>query len=214
MAKLLQPALAGNAQWEALDSANARLESLDLSPLLVYLVDIVTPDALPHLATQFHVMGNEGWAFADTVDKKRALIKNAFELHRFKGTPWAIENAIKTLGYAARVIEWFEADFGTPAQPYWFKVDVTLDGIGISSSDFDKLNALIAEYKNVRSWIQQLRLKLQVQSKTPSLAGYTFCGEVGTVYPYQLTQVVQNSKLYIGAAGYSVEVGTVYPRIN
>lgn len=76
-----------------------RLGSLDLVPLLVYIVDLVPAGALPHLIEQFHVAGIEGATLAETEQNQRELIKNAIGLHRTKGTPGAIKRAIRSAGF-------------------------------------------------------------------------------------------------------------------
>lgn len=143
-----------------------RLTALDLSPLLIYMIDTVPASVLPYLAEQFDVMGYKGWRFADTEQKKRDLIKQAIELHRYKGTPWSIVEAIKRIGfYDATVLEGGygmyynrEAQFDRRIQyagPYNifnFRVRVDLGNTrGISAQQSLDILALVNEYKNVRS---------------------------------------------------------------
>ncbi|OHX19500.1 phage tail protein I [Chromobacterium sphagni] len=94
----LPPALAGDARSRILATLSARISDADLSTLLVYLVDNVTGSALPHLAEQFSLTGADGWTLAESDDARRNLIKTAIELHRYKGTPWAIREVIRRLG--------------------------------------------------------------------------------------------------------------------
>ena len=54
------------------------------------------PHILPWLAWERHV---DGWEYALNEDDQRALIKDSFELHRYKGTPWAVETALAKIGY-------------------------------------------------------------------------------------------------------------------
>ncbi len=82
-----------------------RYNNLNLSVLLVYLVNTVPASALPFLGEQFDVMGYKGWRYADTEQKKRDLIKKAIELHRYKGTPWSIKEALKIIGIPDAIIE-------------------------------------------------------------------------------------------------------------
>jgi phage tail P2-like protein len=77
----------------------ARLESIDLVPMLMYLIDVVPVAALPALAEQFDVLGFNGWALCDTEEQRRTLIKRAIELKRFRGTPWSVKEALKSVGY-------------------------------------------------------------------------------------------------------------------
>lgn len=85
---LLPPPLASDERFSVLANIAAeRFAQIDLTALLVYLVDIVDASALPSLAGQFHVRGLEGWLFAANEQEKRELIKQAIELHKYKGTP-------------------------------------------------------------------------------------------------------------------------------
>ncbi|WP_342705028.1 phage tail protein I [Burkholderia arboris] len=96
---LLPPALAKDPRFKAFAQLTERLDNIDLSPLLVYLIDGVDASALPFLADQFSVMGEDGWSLAQSDEAKRALIKGAIELHRYKGTPWAVREVIRRLGF-------------------------------------------------------------------------------------------------------------------
>src|SRR5574344_956616 len=75
-----------------------RFAGLDLNCLLVTIIDNVPPDALPHLAEQYHVTGNEGWLQCRNDDEKRDLIKRAIEVHRYKGTKYALTKIFDMFG--------------------------------------------------------------------------------------------------------------------
>ncbi len=202
----LPPVLAGDERFQTLGKLAARISDIDRSPVLVYLVDQVNASALPHLAEQLHLLG-EGWQFARDDDERRKLLKRAIELHRYKGTPWAIRQVLETLALSGQISEWFQ--YG--GQPYHFKINVDLSTHGMDEATFDALVALITEYKNVRSHLEQLSISLVNRSPVPSIAAATLGGEVATVYPYQLTDLNQNSALQLGIAHWSVETVTVYP---
>ncbi len=205
---LLQPPLAGDARFQALGQIAARLNDIDLSPLLVYLIDTVNASALPHQAEQFHIMGYEGWKFAGDDDARRRLIKRAIELHRHKGTKWALRQVLETLQLNGEITEWFE--YG--GAPGYFRVGVDLSSRGIDADTFDALVALINEYKNVRSHLDRLTLSLRNVSQVPVVAATMLCGEVATVYPYELTELTAMSRVpRIGIGHWSVETVTVYP---
>ncbi|WP_434632074.1 phage tail protein [Chromobacterium sp. CV08] len=90
--------LARDKRFGPLAGLTERLSDLDLSVFLVYLVDTARPELLPLLAEQFHIDGEEGWTLAESDDARRALLHSANELHRYKGTPWAIREVIRRLG--------------------------------------------------------------------------------------------------------------------
>ena len=102
---LLPPSLAGDASMRALEALADRLLDLDLMPSLVYDFEHVAESALPHLGEQFHVMGAEGWNLAAGETQRRALLARAVALHRHKGTPWSIREAVKALGFNDLEIE-------------------------------------------------------------------------------------------------------------
>lgn len=96
----LPPALAGDERFVWLNELlSENMQRLDLNPMLVYLVDLVPPSLLPILAEQFSMLEEATWPVARSDDDRRALIKTAIMLHRYKGTPWAVKQALATIGY-------------------------------------------------------------------------------------------------------------------
>jgi hypothetical protein len=83
----------------ALNEVIDRMGTLDITPLLIYLVDYVDSSALPHLIEQFHVAGNEGAALAENDTNRRSLVKGAIAMHRMKGTPAGVAKSIKDAGF-------------------------------------------------------------------------------------------------------------------
>lgn len=83
---LLVPPSIRDARGLAIDAAQARLQRLDLTRLLVYAVREVTPSALPHLIEQFHMDGLEGADLVSGEAEQRRLILDAIPWHRLKGT--------------------------------------------------------------------------------------------------------------------------------
>lgn len=203
---LLPPALAGDPRMQAMGAVAQRLSHLDLQPLMVYLVDTVPASALPHLAEQFHLLG-EGWQSARNEDERRKLIKRAIELHRHKGTKWAVQQVLETLSLAGRITEWFE--YG--GAPFRFRIDVDLSDRGIDEATYDTLVQLVNEYKNVRSHLEALTLSLTVRSPVPVIACTLLCGELITVYPLQLDGVEQSDAVFIACGMHIIETTTIYP---
>ncbi len=94
----LPPPLEGDISLRTLGRLAGRLDNIDLSVLMVFLVDIVDSSALPWLGEQFSLSG-DGWELAESDDVRRMLIKAAIELHRYKGTPWSIREDIRRFGF-------------------------------------------------------------------------------------------------------------------
>ena len=48
-----------------------RFKNIDLECILISIIDNVPADALPHLAEQYHITGNEGWLQCRNDEEKR-----------------------------------------------------------------------------------------------------------------------------------------------
>jgi len=127
-----------------LDEVFSELTEQDLQKLFVYAIDSQPEEVLDWLAWQFHV---EGYDLAKTVEEKRNLVKSAIELHRYKGTKYAVEKALSSLSLDGEVKEWFE--YG--GQPYRFKLYIK--SVMSDPELWGKLILLVNEYKNERSWL-------------------------------------------------------------
>ena len=138
-----------------------RFGKLNLDAVLVSIIDNVPSDTLPHLAEQYHITGNEGWLQALSEAEKRNLIKSAIKMHRYKGTKYAIEEIFNTLNIVGNVKEWF--NYG--GKPYYFKVILQIFNRSINEETETKLRALIDEYKNERSWLEQIEFFLSSLGK-------------------------------------------------
>lgn len=100
MAKLQYPAIIeSDKKFTALADLGKRLNSLDKAQIMTSFVDLVPAEFLPLLAEKWSVTGYDGWLLAESEDAKRKLIKRAVELHRHKGTPWAMREIIRQLGF-------------------------------------------------------------------------------------------------------------------
>lgn len=134
-----------------------RLGTLDLTPVLIYLVDEVEPSALPHLAEQFHIMGFEGWLFGLSDKEKRDLVKNAIKIHKYKGTKFAIRKIFEALNIEGKISEWFEYN----GSPFHFKMQILLNNRPYNSTTFEILKGMVEEYKNVRSVLEEINIESQ-----------------------------------------------------
>lgn len=160
--RLIPPGIR-DANTLALNELIDRMGTVDIRPLLIYLIDNVAASALPHLAEQFNVTGYEGWLQATNEAERRALIKSAIAKHYYKGTPYAIKQVIADLGLQAKVSEWFDY----AGDPYHFMVEVTTNGVEVDEAKGQIIEKLIAEYKNVRSVLDLLTFIVGVTSPVP-----------------------------------------------
>lgn len=147
--------LANDPRFGPLATLTERFSRLDLSTLLVYLVDLVGADLLPVLAEQMHVMGDEGWLLANTDDQRRTLIKRAVELHRYKGTVWAVKEVFGVLNVDVALVEWWQQQ--PAAAPYTFALTAwvnsnLLPGAPVLTAElYERLQRMVDMVKPVRS---------------------------------------------------------------
>lgn len=146
----------------------------------MYLIDVVDVRALYWLASQFDVLGYKGWFLTTDEASRRQLIRTAIELNKYKGTPWAVKEAIRSLGFTnVELIEragliyltldgsWTlngDEDLGGDDSGEWATFAVIIDAsdfqASISPEYVTAIRALIDEYKNVRSHLVELKFKL------------------------------------------------------
>lgn len=107
------------------------------------------PDSvLLHLLWENHLLKkSEGLALANSKKERADLIRASIQLHRYKGTPYAIERALKAVKIKGKTEEWFEYD----GEPYHFWVELSLNQ---KLNDLKLIREMIMEYKNVRSWFE------------------------------------------------------------
>ena len=206
-ASLLVPPLTTDDNYLDLATLVARLQEISLMPLLVYHIDTTERPALSYLADQFHVMGNEGWGFAESDAQKRTVIKNAIELHRYKGTPWAIKTAISQFGFDTTVLDWFR--YG--GQPYYFRVEIDLYDQGWGQKDSDLVYGLIDQWKNIRSHLDNMAV-YQTGFCQAKMASAGLMGEVISVWPSVNRQIEELTKGCLAAGSQLCEVIYLLPK--
>lgn len=156
-----------------------RLSNLELTCLLVTIIDNVPSDALPHLAEQYHITGNEGWLQSRNDSEKRDLIKRAIEVHRYKGTKYALTKIFDMFGIEGQIQEWFE----TGGEPFTFSVDINFISKGLDYNLIAKLEDLIKEYKNVRSHMSNMNISISTVPKAIEIKAAMITGENVIVFP-------------------------------
>lgn len=134
---------------------------------------------LPWLAWSLHV---DNWDDSSTESQKRDAISQSIQLHRKKGTPWAVKRALKTLGIEVDLIDrraqreiyaslnpnridgsWvldgrrkivaIDRITGVPQIQHWAQFIVRLNLAELSRPALlKKMRELIDEWKPARSW--------------------------------------------------------------
>lgn len=151
-----------------------------ISDLNVPLRDLWNPDRcpvkfLPYLAWAFSVdRWDEKWSAAE----KRKAVKDAFYIHRRKGTVAAIRRVIENLGYTMTIDEWWQV--ADPAGT--FRLTIDLMEVGITEEMVSELERLIGDARPASRHIAQLTLSARTAGELYHTAA--LCdGSIITVYP-------------------------------
>ncbi|WP_160688306.1 phage tail protein I [Clostridium sp. C2-6-12] len=167
-------------------------------------IDELSEELIDELAWQFHV---DFYDYTLPLDKKRALIKLSPKLHKIKGTPQAVSDAVSAIFGRTVLKEWFE--YG--GKPYFFGLDIDVTETGASKESIEKLDALINAYKNKRSWIEYINIFLTTKAKT-IYNTVLLAGEKITVYPYTPKDIESKGKVNIAIGqNVGIENVTLYP---
>lgn len=151
-----------------------------VSDLNVSLRDLWNPDKcpvvfLPYLAWAFSVdRWDEKWPAAE----KRKVVKDAFYIHRRKGTVAAINRVIENMGYTMTIEEWWEV--ADPAGTFRLTIDVM--DVGITENIVNELERLIGDAKPVSRHLAQLSISTRTTGDI-YIAAAINDGNIITVYP-------------------------------
>lgn len=162
-------------------------------------------DLLPWLAWAWSV---DEWESAWTEAQQRAMVAGSIKLHRKKGTPWAVREALLRSGLeSVRIIE-------RPHGAHWaeFDIDVAVVDRPLTPEAIDRAAALINEYKAKRSVLRTLRTSLQTRG-TVLIGMQLLGGDTTTVYPMEPQDITpEQTPFGISFAAHDALITTVYPQ--
>lgn len=139
--------------WDKLFAA--RITDFDLTPLLVYMVDNVDSSALPFLAQQFSLTGFNGYKLAQNDEQRRELIRQAIELHKYKGTIWSLKEAMKSIGMGE-----LEVQEGVSGDWARFSINVDINQRKLNAAEVLDLLGMINTYKPARCTLDGITYRL------------------------------------------------------
>lgn len=117
----------------------------------VWNADACPAELLPWLARAVSVdVWDPQWSAA----QKRTVIKSSLSVHRKKGTIGAVLEALRALGFSARVQEWFNQT--PPAPEYTYRLVLESDQVGFTLADAYLLLEVVDKAKNLRSHLTEI----------------------------------------------------------
>lgn len=175
-----------------------RLSEIDLSKIN-FSPKTCDERLLPHLAAAYDV---DISGFSE--ERARELIFNAFEIHKYAGTFYSLNNVLKSYYLGAKISEWFDYS----ALPYHFRLEIK--SIGISKEELTKIDELVGKYKNLRSVYDGVQINLNTKSDF-NIGGSILSAEDVKVYPNQIRFLNMNNDQFIGGGILSFEEVKIYP---
>ncbi len=204
--------IATDPRLGALSALTTRIEDIPRDGLLTYLIDAAPSAYLDELVRQFHVAGIEGGLLAATDDERRRLIKASIALHRKKGTPWAMREIFKALGFNGLDIQerlpshrYDGAITFDGAEAYaaygWAQFRVTADAGDtqpITAEQTALIVKTIEEWKPARSHLADVRYRASVKETLRSSEATTVAAELS-----QEESHLWGRRLYDGSIAFS-----------
>jgi len=147
--EIMPPAIRNDSQVQALDTAiTPQLQAVSQAIeecIILARLDELSETVVDLLAWQYHV---DFYDKGLPIEQKRTLVKTSIDVHRHKGTPYAVQTVVSAILNGAQVLEWF--NYG--GEPYHFKVAL-ITGPMASGETIEKLVKAINLTKNTRSWL-------------------------------------------------------------
>lgn len=140
-----------------------------VAPVLLSVDTITDVDALIDIDTLTEGPIAVGLQASDIVTTQRSLVKMAIQLHRFRGTPWSIANALAILGWTSVSIAEGQTSWGGtqyPSNEGWavFRVMIQLQsGQALDPSAPGIATAAVNFFKPARSLLDSLIFVLPAQ---------------------------------------------------
>lgn len=180
----------------------------DISTVPVPLRELWSPDTcpehlLPWLAWSFSV---DRWDEAWPVAVKRQVVRDAYFIHRQKGTIAAVRRVVEPFGFLIRVIEWWQSG----ETPGTFRLDIGVQDQGITEETYQELERLIAGAKPVSRHLVGLSINLQTTGSVITGA-VSYQGDELTVYPYFAEAISVGGPAVSGAAIHLIDEMSVNP---
>ena len=193
MNKLIGSAVASSRLGIFSQIIENQFSGVDLTGMMVYLVDIVDKSALPWLAEQFGVEDFKGYKWCTTDTQRRELIKNAISLHKLVGTIAGIKKACSLIGFSNPTIE-ENVPVVSGGDNVWcaFRIRLEPNNLGSFTGDtLTNLKIFIDYYKNARSILTEIYFETIMEDTIfttveASRESLTIVGTIATVGDFSL----------------------------
>jgi phage tail P2-like protein len=155
LSDILPPSIKDDKKIRALAAAITKEMqgiSSDMKLVLMFSrIDELDSEVVDILAHQLHV---DFYDSTLSLESRRELVKTAIGAHRYKGTPWAIEQVASIVFKNSSVREWFE--YG--GEPHHFRIET--EQLIFEPGDLAKFRRLVEGVKRKSSWLDDIVFKI------------------------------------------------------
>ncbi len=140
---------------------------------------IIEANILPRISEQPEwVLDELAWAFrlnqlqiwdTATIEGKRALLVNIFEVLKKSGTRFAVRRVFDLMSVVGEVVEWFEE----AAAPYTYRLRLFVDEIGITLEQQLQISELTHRFESARSQLTEFAVESDRSAPMPVYAAVT-----------------------------------------
>ena len=142
----------------------------DTNEAIIYArIDELSEEVLDILAYDFKV---DWWDYSFSLEEKRRILKNSWNVHRRKGTKAAVERAISAIYTGTKVKEWFEYE----GDPFHFKLLIDATYEGTDPVKHQKALDGVNYYKNQRSHLDGVEYIVIPSGNCISYSAVAFAG--------------------------------------
>lgn len=152
----------------------------------VWNADQCPADVLPWLAWALSV---DSWDSTWTEAQKRAVIKQAPQNQKIKGTLGAVELQLAAIGIDVQIQEWFNQV--PKGEPYTYILHVNVNQYPLNQKTLQKIIELIETTKNVRSHMATAKINVETEAHGYA-AAVSHGGQNLRVTGHTIEQVVAN----------------------
>lgn len=157
------------------EKVTERVADIPVTLRTLWNPDTCPVNLLPYLAWALSV---DRWDKDWPEQAKRQSIRDAWLIHRHKGTISALRRVVEPLGYIINVTEWWE----TNDPPGTFRLDIGVLESGITEEMYYEMERLIADAKPASRHLISLNIIQDIPGYLYTGA-LSYDGDIITVYP-------------------------------
>lgn len=157
---------------------------------------------LPWLAWAYSV---DQWEDSWPESVKRQVVNDAFDIHRYKATPYAVQRALNSLGIETNIIEWWEPN-GSNVRGT-MQVNALVKDKGIELTDLIQISKALTSSK--RGVIHAVIRPVFQSSAAITHAATTLSAQITEISYYTLSELHSEGEFAVMAGSFSALSVTV-----